>query len=212
MKKEIAKILLELKAVELRPSNPFKWASGILSPIYCDNRLVISNPDKRKIVVDYFVDVIEDNCLDVDVVGGTATAGIPWAAWIAERINKPMIYVRAKAKDHGQENTIEGNFKPGMKVLIIEDLISTGSSLVSAIEAVREAGGIVNEAVAIFTYGLPNAEEKIAQANFRAYTLCDFKTLVETAVEKSYITEEDKKKLLEFIKDPRSWAKRVGLE
>src|SRR3972149_6737659 len=149
MKKEIAKILLELKAVELRPSNPFKWASGILSPIYCDNRLVISNPDKRKIVVDYFVDVIEDNCLDVDVVGGTATAGIPWAAWIAERINKRMIYVRAKAKDHGQENMIEGNFKPGMKVLIIEDLISTGSSLVSAIEAVREAGGIVNEAVAI---------------------------------------------------------------
>lgn len=199
MKQQIAQLLLDLNAVQIRTNPPFTWTSGIKSPIYCDNRLIISDVEGRRKVIAGFLKLIEK--LDFDVLGGTATAGIPWAAFLAEELDLPMIYIRGDAKKHGKQNQIEGNLKKGQKVLIVEDLISTGKSSIAAAEAVREAGGEVHDVIAIFTYELLAGIEAFAQADLRFHTLTDFPTLIGI----TDLPEAEKKNVLEFAKNPAGW-------
>lgn len=206
---QIAKLLLEIKAVTLNVQTPFRYTSGILSPIYCDNRLIISYPDKRKIIIDAFIEMINNNKLQFDVVAGTATAGIPHAAWIAERLNKPMVYVRNKSKEHGKQNQIEGLLKPGQKALIIEDLVSTGGSSVAAGVACREAGAVVTDCVAIFTYQMEKARQAFSQAQINLHTLTNFATLIQVATDEGYISQDEKERALEWNKDPAGWGERI---
>lgn len=209
---DIAKILLEIKAVALNVKTPYRYTSGILSPIYCDNRLIISYPEKRKQVIDGFVNLIKESGLEFDVVGGTATAGIPHAAWIADRLNVPMVYIRDKAKGHGKKNQIEGKLEAGQKVLVIEDLISTGGSSVRAGLATREAGGVVTDCVAIFTYQMETAKKQFEEAGINLHTLSNFAALMDVAAQEGYITEEEKGIALEWNKDPQGWGKKMGFE
>ncbi|MCK4531261.1 MAG: orotate phosphoribosyltransferase [Candidatus Aenigmarchaeota archaeon] len=210
--KEIANILLDVRAITLSPSKPYRFVSGIFSPIYCDNRLLMSYPEKRKKIIDYFVEVIRERNLDFDVVAGIASSGIPHAAWIAERLGKPMIYIRKKTKEHGKENLIEGKLEKGQKVVIVEDLISTGSSSVNGVEAVRDQGGIVENCLAIFTYEMEKAKENFRNARCELIPLSDFTTLIEVASERNYIKPEERLKTLEWNKDPQNWGKNMGFE
>ncbi len=212
MKERIARILLDIKAVSVNPAEPFRYASGILSPIYCDNRMIMSYPGRRKEVTDAFVSVIEENSLTFDIVAGTATAGIPHAAWLAERLGKPMIYIRSDSKDHGKQNRIEGLLEKGKKVIVIEDLISTGGSSVSAVEAVRESGGIVEDCIAIFTYGMEKAEKRFKEAKCSLYTLSDFSVLIDVAAEEGYIDKDKVEMVKKWNKEPSEWGKEMGFE
>jgi orotate phosphoribosyltransferase len=210
--RDVADILLEIRAVTLSPSKPYRFVSGILSPIYCDNRLLMSYPEKRKKIMDYFVDVIKRRKLEFDVVAGIASSGIPHAAWLAERLDKPMIYIRKKEKEHGKENLIEGKLEKGQKVVIVEDLISTGSSSINGVEAVRNAGGIVECCLAIFTYGMGKAAEGFRNAGCEIVALSNFSALIEVAGKKNYIRPEERAKALEWNKDPQNWGKKMGFE
>lgn len=203
--KEVAKILLNVKAVTLSPSKPYKFASGILSPIYCDNRILMSYPEERKKVVNFFLKTIKQNNLSFDVVAGVETASISWAALVAEKLKKPMIFVRKKPKDHGKENLIEGKLEKGQKVLIIEDLISTGGSSLAAVNVVREQGGIVEDCVAIFTYEMEKQKKNFEENKCNLFTLSNFSTLIEVAAKQNYIKKEDKEKVLEWNKNPEGW-------
>ena len=189
--KNIAEILLETQAVKLSPENPFKFASGILSPIYCDNRVIISYPEKRKIIRDGFAKLIEKFNLEFDVIAGTATAGIPHAAWLSELLDKPMVYVRGESKSHGRKNRIEGVVKKGDRVLIVEDLVSTAGSLISVVEALREEECIVDDCIAIFSYGMKKGIDNLRNSKINLYTLENFENLIETAVKTGYIKEKD---------------------
>ncbi|MFH1426701.1 MAG: orotate phosphoribosyltransferase [Candidatus Kerfeldbacteria bacterium] len=209
---EIAKLLLDIKAVALNTEEPFRYTSGILSPIYCDNRLVISYPDKREVVIQAFLDLIREQNLEFDVVGGTATAGIPHAAWIADRLKKPMIYIRGKEKGHGKKNRIEGVIKKGQTVLIVEDLISTGGSSVDAGLAVREEGGVVIDCIAIFTYEMQKARAAFSEADIQLHTLTNFSTLVDVASANGYIKKDEQEKILAWNKDPQAWGSAMGYE
>jgi orotate phosphoribosyltransferase len=210
--KEIANILLEIRAVTLSPEKPYRFVSGVFSPIYCDNRLLMSYPEKRKKITDYFVEVIREKDLDFDVVAGIASSGIPHAAWLAERLGKPMIYIRKKTKEHGKENLIEGKLERNQKVVIVEDLISTGSSSVNGVEAVRDQGGIVEHCLAILTYEMGKAEENFRDAKCELISLSNFSTLIEVASEKNYIKPGDKQKTIEWNKDPQNWGRKMGFE
>lgn len=210
--KEVANILLDIGAVELNVAEPFTYTSGMRSPIYCDNRQIISYPEKRKQIAQAFVDMIEAEGIDYDVIGGTATAGIPHAAWIADILSAPMVYIRGAAKGHGKKNQVEGRLEEGANVLIVEDLVSTGGSSVDAGLAVREAGGTVMDCIAIFTYQMKSAQEKFNEAKIKLYTLTDFTTLVEAAVEREYVTQEEATKILEWNQDPTGWAAKMGIE
>ncbi|MDP3971271.1 MAG: orotate phosphoribosyltransferase [bacterium] len=210
--KEIAKILLEIKAVTLNVKEPYRYTSGILSPIYCDNRLIMSYPDKRQIVIDAFLNLIKTNNLNFEVLAGTATAGIPHAAWLSDRLNQPMIYVRGKSKEHGKQNQIEGKLNKGQKSLVVEDLISTGGSSVDAGLALREAGAEVTDCIAIFTYQMKKAEDLFQEAKIEIHTLSNFATLIDVAEEEGYITEDEKKTALEWNQDPAGWGKKMGYE
>ncbi len=212
MTEEIAKILLDTRAVTLSPRAPYKYASGILSPIYCDNRLLMSYPERRRVIIENFKRIIQENNIEFDVVAGTATAGIPWAAWLAAEYNKPMIYVRSTKKVYGKENTMEGKLNPGQKVLIIEDLVSTGKSSVGAVGAARTAGGIVSHCLAIFSYELEKSKNSFEEKNCKLISLCNFSTLVPIAVESNYINEEEKDTVLEWNKNPKEWGKQMGYE
>lgn len=202
---EIAKLLLNIKAVTLNLHEPYRYTSGILSPIYCDNRLIISYPEKRKMIIEAFLQLIEKNHLSFDIVAGTATAGIPHAAWIADRLDLPMIYVRAKAKTHGKQNQIEGRIRKGQRALIVEDLISTGKSALAAGLALREKGVTVTDCIAIFSYQLPQAQQNFSDANINCHALSHFDTLIEMAVDEGYIDEIEKQKALAWNKDPEHW-------
>jgi orotate phosphoribosyltransferase len=206
MKQTIAKHLLEIKAVYLQPNEPFTWSSGMKSPIYCDNRLTLSYPEIRNQIADGLSGLIKEHFSDVDVVAGTATAGIPHAAWVSDKLNLPMCYVRSKAKGHGKGNQIEGQVKENQKVVVIEDLISTGGSAITAVEALREAGCEVLGIVSIFTYGLSAGEEKLVEANVVAKSLCDYNTLLEVAVKEGYVNEQDLNKLKMWRENPTSEA------
>ncbi|EKN68850.1 orotate phosphoribosyltransferase [Schinkia azotoformans] len=194
-------------AVHLRPSEPFTWSSGIKSPIYCDNRLTLSYPGLRKEIAKGLAGLIETEFNGCEVVAGTATAGIPHAAWVSDLLNLPMCYVRSKPKGHGRGNQIEGAVKPGQKVVVVEDLISTGGSVITAVEALREAGCEVLGTVAIFTYELDRGYRQLDEANIKAFALSDYSNLIEVALEKGLVSEAELEKLKEWRKNPEdeSW-------
>lgn len=210
--KDIAKILLETKAVTINAQEPFRYTSGILSPIYCDHRILISFPEKRKHIVDAYVALIEENNLDYDVVGGTSTAGIPWAAWIADRLHAPMVYIRGDAKEHGKKKQVEGHFDAGAHVVIVEDLISTGGSSIASVRGIRNEGGTVTDVIAIFTYGMEKARKAFADEKVTLYVMTNFETLVHLASDMKVISEEEKIKVLEWNQDPQGWGKKMGEE
>lgn len=212
MSHDASEILLRLKAIKVEPKNPFKFTSGLISPIYIDNRFAISFPKERKQVVKLLVDLIEKNHLEFDVIAGVATAGIHWAAWLSAKYEKPMIYIRDKAKGHGRQNTIEGNLIKGQKVLVIEDHVSTGGSSIAAVLAAREAGGVVTDCVAITTYEFPNAKKLFDDEKCNLYTLTGFTAIIGKAAEMRYITQDEKKIVLEWNKDAENWAKKYGME
>lgn len=201
--KSIARDLLSIHAVFLRPDHPFTWASGIKSPIYCDNRLILSAPEVRTRVEKGLAGVIQSEYPGCQMVAGTSTAGIPHAALVADILNLPMCYVRTAAKDHGRQNRIEGRVEAGQKVVVIEDLISTGGSVTDVVDALRDAGCEVLGIASIFTYGLAAGVERLAQHEVRNISLCDYDALVEEAVEENYIKPGDVEKLRAFREKPR---------
>ncbi|MDE6076661.1 MAG: orotate phosphoribosyltransferase [Muribaculaceae bacterium] len=207
MAKSVAKELLAIKAVFLSPNKPFTWASGIKSPIYCDNRLILTAPKARKVVEEAIARTVTEKFPEAEVLMGTSTAGIAHAAIAAWILDKPMGYVRGGNKDHGRGNRIEGRLEPGQKVVVIEDLISTAGSCIEVVEALREAGADVLGVVSIFTYGMKKGIDRLAAANVTNYSLSNFDTLCEVAVEEKYITPEEEAKLKKFMANPsdESW-------
>ena len=207
MKQLIAEDLLKIKAVFLRPNEPFTWASGIKSPIYCDNRLTLSDTQVRNDVENGLATLIKEHYPQAEVLMGTSTAGIAHAAITATILDLPMGYVRSGAKDHGRGNQIEGKLLPGQKVVVVEDLISTGGSCIEVVNVLREAGADVLGIVSIFTYGMKKGLERLAAAEVKNVSLCDLDTLVEVAAEKAYIAPEDKERLIKFRNNPsdESW-------
>lgn len=198
LERKIAKNLLEIEAVALRPNDYFTWTSGIKSPIYCDNRITMSYPKIRREIAAGLSEVIKKNFPEVEVVAGTATAGIPHAAWVSEVLDLPMIYVRDSAKKHGKTNQIEGRLLEGQKVVIIEDLISTGLSSLKVAKALEKAGAVVLGVVAIFSYELKKAQDAFGADKVEYHTLTNYNFLIEEAVASNYIKQEDVEKLLEW--------------
>ncbi len=207
LSKKVASNLLKIKAVFLKPTDPFTWASGIKSPIYCDNRLTLSYPDVREVVEEGLKQLVETYYPDVEILEGTSTAGIAHAAIVASKMNLPMGYVRSGHKDHGRGNQIEGISPKGKKVVVIEDLISTGGSSLEVVDILREEGAEVLGIVSIFTYGLTKGIEKLKADNCENHSLSNFETLIKIAHEENYIAEKDIEKLLKFQKNPSdpSW-------
>jgi len=212
MKHFIAEKLLEINAVALKPQDPFTWTSGLRSPIYCDNRLTLSYPEVRKAIARGLEKLITENFPEAEVIAGTATAGIPHAAWVSELMDLPMCYVRSKAKGHGKGNQIEGKVDKGQKVVVVEDLISTGGSVITAVQALREAGCEVLGAVSIFTYGLEKGREAFADAKIAAESLTNFTALVEVAITNGFISEDHQESLQAWSLNPAEWSKRFELE
>jgi len=202
----IASSLLEIGAVTLRPHEPFTWTSGIKSPIYCDNRLTMSYPKIRDLIASGFATLIQEKYPEAEVIAGTATAGIPHAAWTAHKLGLPMIYIRDKAKGHGKQNQIEGVLKPGQKVVVIEDLISTGGSSLKAAQAVNAEGGQALGVIAIFTYQLEQASRAFAEAGIPLDTLTNYSVLLEEALALGKIRKEDIELLQSWRKDPTSFG------
>ena len=206
MERTVAEILLGLGAVTLRADPPYRWASGILSPIYTDNRILLSFPPERKVIVDSMQCLMGMKKMRADVVAGVESSGIPWASWLADRTGLPLVYVRKAAKDHGRENLIEGKLEAGKRVLLVEDLVSTGQSSVAAVEALRDAGAVVEDCMAIFSYGLGTARERFRSACCRLSTLTDFPTLIKVAAELGTLRKEDMEGVLEWAEDPEAWG------
>lgn len=204
-KKAFAAKLLKIKAIKLQPANPFTWASGWKSPFYCDNRKTLSYPDLRNYVKLEIVHNILEKFPEVEAIAGVATGAIPQGALVADALNLPFVYVRSKPKDHGLENLIEGELKPGMKVVVIEDLISTGGSSLKAVEAIRNNGCDVIGMVASYTYGFPVAKKAFKDANVELVTLTDYEHVVEEALQTGYIADTDVELLHEWRKDPAHW-------
>jgi orotate phosphoribosyltransferase len=200
-----AEKLLKVKAIKLQPSNPFTWASGWKSPFYCDNRKTLSYTDLRSFVKIELTRIILENFQDVDAIAGVATGAIAQGALVADALNLPFVYVRSKPKDHGLENLIEGELKPGMKVVVVEDLISTGGSSLKAVEAIRNNGCEVVGMVASYTYGFPVAEKAFSDAKVKLITLTNYEAVVNQAVKTGYITEDEVQVLHEWRKDPAHW-------
>lgn len=203
----IAAALLQIEAVALSPQEPFTWTSGIKSPIYCDNRLTMSYPYIRDQIADAFAMIIREQYPDTEVIAGTSTAGIPHAAWVAQKLDLPMAYIRDKAKGHGKHNQIEGLIKAGQRVIVIEDLISTGGSSIKAAEAVREAGAEPLAVLAIFNYQLDKAIQAFADADLVLQTLSNYTALIDKAVELGKIPAEDLELLRSWREDPASFGK-----
>ncbi|MHC4454272.1 MAG: orotate phosphoribosyltransferase [Planctomycetota bacterium] len=208
MNEDIAKILLEKKAVKLNARDPFTFVSGIRSPIYCDNRQMIAYPEEREKIVDSFIN--ESRKYVFDIVAGTSTAGIPWASWISEKLNKPMAYIRGSKKGHGAGNQVEGANVDGKRVIIIEDLISTGGSSFCAVEAVREGGGVCVAVVAIFSYNFAKAINKFREENCELFTITNFSTLVNVAKENGILEDKELAIVLDWNKDPQGWGPKHG--
>ena len=203
--KEIARDLLKIKAVYLKPEEPFTWASGIKSPIYTDNRVTLAYPETRTLIEDGFVEKIRAEVPDVEVIAGTATAGIPHGAIIADKMNLPFAYIRSKPKDHGAGNQIEGRVAPGQKMVVIEDLISTGGSVLDAIAAAKREGADVVGAAAIFTYELPKAEKNFDEAGVKLVTLSNYTELITLAEAEGYVSPEGLSLLEKFKHDQENW-------
>ncbi len=203
---KVAQGLLKIGAVKLRPQEPFTWASGWHSPIYCDNRKTLSYPEIRTVVRDAFAAVVKAKYPDAEVIAGVATGAIAQGALVADALGLPMIYIRSKAKDHGMGNLIEGDLKKGQKVVVIEDLISTGGSSLKAVEAVREAGAEVLGMVAIFTYGFPVSEAAFKEHQVELTTLSNYNVLIDAALKSGYVKESDVNTLKEWRKAPEKWG------
>src|SRR6056297_2223042 len=203
--RELAALLLDINAVLLQPNDPFTWASGWNSPIYCDNRLTLRYPSIRKKIAQALISIIENELEKPDVITGTATAGIPHAAWVAGSMDLPLAYVRAKAKAYGLGNQIEGGVDKGQSTIVIEDLISTGGSAVSVIEALQFIGADVRGVLCIFTYGFQTAIDQFTNLNIPVYCLTDYSTLIEVALEEDYIAESDLKILNAWRENPAEW-------
>lgn len=203
---QVASHLLEIGAVALRPQEPFTWTSGIKSPIYCDNRLTLSFPAVRNYIADAFAELIRDSYPDAEVIAGTATAGIPHAAWVADKLGLPMAYIRDKAKGHGKQNQIEGLIAPGQKVIVIEDLISTGGSSIKAAQAVQEAGGLPLAVLAIFSYELDRAVDAFAAAELPLQSLSNYSTLINVALAQGKIAESDVALLQSWRQNPAAFG------
>ncbi len=211
IKKLIAKDLLKIKAVFFRPEEPFTWASGIKSPVYCDNRLTLTSVEVRNDVETSLAKAIKENYEGVEVLMGTSTAGIAHAAITGHLLNLPMGYVRSGAKDHGRQNRIEGKLEPNQKVVVVEDLISTGGSVIEVVDALREAGAEVLGVVSIFTYGMQKGIDRLKEANVKNVSLTDFDTIAQVAYEEGYIKKEDIDRLIQFRNNPsdESWINKV---
>jgi orotate phosphoribosyltransferase len=209
MERQIAKDLLSIGAVFLRPNEPFTWASGIKSPIYCDNRLILSEPEVRGRVEQAIADTIRNNYPGCEVIMGTSTAGIAHAALAADILRLPMGYVRSGAKDHGRTNRIEGKLKPGDKVVVVEDLISTGGSVIEVVETLRSAGAEVLGIVSIFTYNMKKGIERLKDAGVKNFSLSNFDVLAQVAAEEGYIPAEDVERVIDFRNNPsdESWMR-----
>ena len=201
----IAKSLLEIEAVSLSPNEPYTWASGIKSPIYCDNRITISVPSVRSQITDGLVHLIKEKYPEVEVIAGTATAGIPHAAFVAQKMDLPMIYIRSKAKEHGKAKKIEGRITPGQKIVLIEDLISTGGSVIEAAKAAESEGAVVLGCVAIFTYELKKGLDNFKASGYDIHTLSNYSTLLKVAQDMDAITAEERKVLTKFSNNPHNW-------
>ena len=210
MEKVIAKDLLKIQAVFFRPDEPFTWASGIKSPVYTDNRLTLTAPEVRLDVEQGLAQLIKENYPEAEVLMGTSTAGIAHAAITAHLLNMPMGYVRSGAKDHGRQNQIEGRLEPGQKVVVVEDLISTGGSVIEVVEVLREAGAEVLGVVSIFTYGMQKGLERLAAAQVKNISLTNFDVVAETAAQEGYIRPEDVERLIAFRNNPsdESWISK----
>jgi orotate phosphoribosyltransferase len=204
---KVAEFLLQIKAVKLQPQQPFTWASGWKSPIYCDNRTTLSYPKVRTYIRQQFVQIIRDNFPKPDVIAGVATGAIAHGVLVAEEMGLPFVYIRPKPKEHGLGNLIEGEIKKGQSVVVIEDLISTGGSSLKAVEALREAGCDVKGMAAIFTYGFENATENFRAAEVKLITLSDYPSLIRQALHDEFITEEDVEALEAWRKNPAEWGK-----
>lgn len=205
--KKIAEFLLQSKSIKLEPANPFTWASGWKSPIYCDNRKTLSFPEIRSFIRDSFVDAVKSHFKEVEVIAGVATGAIAQGALVAEAMGLPFVYVRSASKTHGLENLIEGVVVPGQKVVVIEDLISTGGSSLKAVQALREAGCEILGMAAIFSYEFPQAARNFADAGCKVITLSNYTTLLGLSLEKGSITGEESDVLAEWRKDPENWKK-----
>ena len=207
----IADHLLEIKAVRLNAEEPFTWASGLRSPIYCDNRKILSHPEIRKEIIRGFVE-ISNQFQGIQAIAGVATAGIPWGALLADVLNLPFVYVRNKAKDHGLKNRIEGELNPGSKVLVVEDLVSTGGSSLDAIISLEESGHLVLGLISIFQYGFESARQRFTEKNLQFVSLTDFPSLLERALQAKYIEQTTYENLLSWNKDPGKWSETFQLK
>ncbi len=203
----VAEKLLKIKAVKLQPANPFTWASGWKSPIYCDNRKTLSYPSLRNLIKIEITHAILENFPDVEAIAGVATGAIAQGALVAEELGLPFVYIRSSPKDHGLENLIEGDLKPGQKVVVIEDLISTGGSSLKAVNAVRNNGSEVLGMVGIFSYGMPISTEKFKENDVKLITLTHYDAILEEALATEYITKEEVETLKEWRKDPANWRR-----
>lgn len=198
--------LLEIEAVLLRPEDPFQWSSGLWAPVYCDNRLTMSYPDVRRQIADEFSRLVRENNWQPDTVVGTATAGIPHAAWLAERLDAPMAYVRGRAKQHGRKNKVEGRVHPGDRVVVVEDLISTGGSVLDVVQTLREHDARIAGVVAIFSYGFPTAEQRFERAEVDCIPLTSFDALVSAGQRHGKISREAVNTLRRWHDDPQRWS------
>jgi len=204
---KVAEFLLQIKAIKLQPNNPFTWASGWKSPIYCDNRVTLSHPSVRTYIRQKLTQMIQEEFGSVDLIAGVATAGIPQGVLVAQELGLPFAYVRAKAKEHGTGSLIEGEIVEGQRVVVVEDLISTGKSSLAAVAALREAGLSVAGLVSIFTYGFDEAEENFKNAKCRHLSLSNYNTLIDYASEHSFIAESDNELLKRWRNNPAEWGK-----
>jgi orotate phosphoribosyltransferase len=204
---KIAHYLLKAGAVTLRPEKPFIWASGIQSPIYCDNRLLLSYPEIREKIIKAFLKKIKKEEISFDAIAGIATAGIPHASILADRLGKPLLYVRASSKSHGKQNQIEGRFKKGERILVVEDLVSTGQSSLLAVQALRKAGAKVMDCLAIFSYGFAISQKSFQKMRCRLHTLTDLSALIETALKEKEVTLREKDLIAKFSHNPQGWLR-----
>ena len=205
----VAEKLLQIKAIKLNVNNPFTWASGLRSPIYCDNRITLSFPELRTYIRQQLVKAIQDHFEGVDVIAGVATAGIPQGVLVAEALGLPFVYVRSSKKSHGMTNQIEGRLNSGQSVVVVEDLVSTGKSSLAAVDALRDAGAVIKGMVAIFSYGLQVADDNFSEKNCNLITLSDYNHLIELAVADDYVPENNKFTLMEWRKDPQEWSNNL---
>lgn len=207
LERQVAEKLLKIKAVKLQPQNPFTWSSGWKTPIYCDNRKTLSYPDLRNFIKIELARLIQEKYPTVDTIAGVATGAIAQGAMVANELSLPFIYVRSSPKDHGLENLIEGDLRPGQKVVVVEDLVSTGGSSLKAVEAIRQHGCEVLGMLAIFTYGLPIAAERFKEAKVNLTTLCNYDAVLEVALKTDYIADDDLESLQEWRNAPEKWGK-----